>query len=153
MANKGEGELMETGSKRTRRTAVVVIASVVVSLLALGGVAIAMLGGAISGVNLATGLATGQAQPCQSNPVNFAFVAPKWNGSAKAFAIKEVSFDDVSSACVDAGARLYLVVSDGNTTFLDTVLVPTSSSGSVELDTPVNSNRAANVEINYLVEN
>jgi len=112
-----------------------------------------MLGGAISGVNLATGLATGQAKPCQTDPVNFELIAPQWNGSSKAFAIKQVSYADFSSTCVTAGARLHLVVSDGNTTFLDTVLVPASSSGTVDLSTPVNSNRAGKVEINYLVEN
>lgn len=122
-------------------------------MLAVGGVAIAMLGGAIAGVNLATGLATGVAKPCQTDPVNFELVAPQWNGSAKQFAIKQVSYADLSSTCVTAGARLHLVVADGNTTFLDTVLVPSSSSGTVDLSTPVNSNRAADVEINYLVEN
>ena len=144
---------METGNKRARRTTVVVIASVVMAALAVGGVAVAMLGGAVSGVNLATGVATGQAKPCQTDPVNFELVAPQWNGSSKAFAIKQVSYADISSACVTAGARLHMVVSDGKTTFLDTVVVPASSSGTVDLSTPVNSNRAGNVEINYLVEN
>jgi len=73
--------------------------------------------------------------------------------SSEAFAIKQVSYADISSACVTAGARLHMVVSDGNATFLDTVVVPASSSGTVDLSTPVNSNRAGNVEINYLVEN
>lgn len=144
---------MDIGRKRVSRTTTVVITSIVMSMIAVGGVAIAMLGGAISGVNLATGLATGLPKPCQTDPVNFELVAPQWNGSSKSFAIKQVSYSDVNSTCVTAGSRLHLVVTDGNTTFLDTVLVPSSTSGTVDLSTPLNSNRAADVEINYLVEN
>jgi len=144
---------MVDGRKQRKRFTVFMVAGAVLTTGVLGSVAVAMLGGAISGTNLATGLATAQAKPCQTDPVNFEFVAPAWNGPAKAFTIRQVSYQNVNTSCVSEGARLYLVVSDGNTTFLDTSLVLTASSGSVDLDTPLNSNRAANAEISYLVEN
>lgn len=142
---------MQVQSKGKRRIVLAVTAAIA-ALGLIGGVAIAMLGGAISGVNLATGLASGAPKPCQTDPVNFKFVTPAWNGSDKAFNIRQVSFTDVSSQCVSAGARLFIVVSEGNTTFLDTSIVPTGSSGTVDLTQPLNSNRAPSAEINYLVE-
>lgn len=146
-------DMTTKSNARSKRRIIAATATAALAAAALGGAAVAMLGGTISGVNLATGLATGQAKPCQSDPVNFDFVAPQWNGSSKAFTIKQISYSDISNACVSAGARLYLVVSDGNTTFLDTSLVPTGTSGTIDLQTPLNSNRASSTEVNYLVEN
>lgn len=117
-----------------------------------GGLAVAMLGGAIGGVNLTTGLAAGQSTPCQTEPVNFQLVQPRWNGSDKAFNVQQITYQDLSAECVEAGARLHLVVAEGNTTFLETILTPQSSSGTVDLSIPLNSNRAPQAQINYLVE-
>lgn len=142
---------METVRKHRRRTIVIALTGAAAAVGLIGGVAIAMLGGAISGVNLATGVASSQAQPCQTAPVNFEFVQPEWNGSAREFNIAEVSYRDLSAACVGAGATLHVVVTEGNTTFLDTTLVPADTSGTLELSTPLNSNRAPDAEINYLV--
>lgn len=143
---------MDTVHKRGRRSIVIALTGATAAVGLIGGVAIAMLGGAISGVNLATGVASSQAQPCQTDPVNFEFVQPEWNGSVRAFNIAEVSYRDLSTACVVASATLHVVVTDGNTTFLDTTLVPDDTSGTLQLSTPLNSNRAAAAEINYLVE-
>ena len=144
--------MSERGAGRSK-ILTTVVAVILLCIGTLGGVAIAMLGGAISGVNLATGLASAQAQPCQTSPVNFTFVQPQWSSSSRAFNIQQVTFKDFDASCVNAGARLSVVVTEGNTTFLETSLIPSGSTGTIDLSTPLNSNRAPRAEINYLVQN
>ena len=144
---------MNASGAGRRRILTTVIAVMLVGIGTVGGVALAMLGGAVSGVNLATGLASAQAQPCQTSPINFTFVQPQWSGSSRAFNIQQVTFAGFDASCVTAGARLSVVVTEGNTTFLETSLIPTGSTGTLDLSTPLNSNRAPQAEINYLVQN
>ena len=141
---------MEKRPRRGRIAAVVVVSLAFVGLAA--GAAAALLGGLLSGINLATGVASGQAQPCQTDAVDFEFVEPQWNGNAQAFNISQISFRNFSTTCVDSGASLSVVVVAGNTEFLDTVFVPNATTGTIELTTPLNSTRAPDAQINYLVQ-
>lgn len=143
---------MPENRTRGRRSTALVIGVALVSAGIGGGVAIAMLGGTIGGVDLAPGVASGQATPCQTDPVNFEFVQPQWNGSERAFNVRQVGYQDLDPSCVSVGARLHIVVEEGNTTFLDTVVTPGATSGTVDLSMPLNANRAPRAEINYLVE-
>ena len=147
-----KGIHMRTTRSSRRRSTASVVGVALFSAVVGGGVAVAMFGGTIGGVDLATGLAAGQSTPCQSDPVNFKLVQPRWNGADKAFTVRQITYADFSSACVSVGARLHLAGTEGNSTFLDTVLTPTATSGTVDLDVPVNANRAPTIQINYLVE-
>jgi len=139
--------------RKRRRGGIALVVAVALGLVGLAaGAAVAMLGGLISGTNLATGVASGQGSPCQTSPMNFTFVDPQWRGNSRSFNIDQVAYEDFSADCVSASARLQVVVTAGNRTLLQTELVPTQSSGTLDLETPLNSNQAADAEINYLVQ-
>ena len=136
----------------------VVIPAVAVGDLAAGGIAWATLGGAITGTDVITGIATGTgSNSCQTGGLTFDVPSPTWNNSAGDYVVSTVDYSGIATACVNLGTAdlIITVTANGSTQSIATATASnlSSATGTLSLSTPVSFDEITNGRIYYLVEN
>lgn len=129
------------------------IVGALVVLVVGAGVAYALLGGTITGLNNVAGIATGGGNPCQATDVNWQWGSPAWDATDTRFEVSQLSYSGVSAACVTASATLdYAVVDPGpDTTIVSGQVTVSATTGTITLSPAIDASSLSSYHVNYFV--
>lgn len=129
-----------------------IIAGLTVVFLTGAAVAFAVLGGTVTGITGAVGVATGSSSACQNQNVNFSWGGATWDNAAGQWNVTTLGYSNITNACVTANAVLnYAVENSSGITVASGNATTTATSGTITLATPIDAATLTDLSVNYYV--